>query len=235
MVRYLNRSRSFTALLRPVVPAVLAAAMVWASPASAMESQADFIFEMLGPVTCAVPPAEFDLAEYRQLVANSPDLLLTTGAMEGEISSRLAGGTGYGDDGRGSYMVGMQGILLDQSDEVTVLCVILAHIGEKSPGPVSGAVFGEDDIDKSKDGDFLGVFKLVRGGEGDESRTYATGTVTGGVLKLDEIDSDVVAGTLVLEGSYSPVGTKDVHPLSVTVDIPHAENMLEPVWTLKRK
>ncbi|WP_222565730.1 hypothetical protein [Novilysobacter antarcticus] len=217
-----------------LVPAVLAAILA-AAPAAAMESQADFMFEMLGPTTCAFPPAEFDLDQYRQLVADNPDLPLTRGTMQGGISSGIAGGTGYGDDGRGSYMVGMQGILLDQSEEVTVLCVILAHIGAKEPGPVSGAIFGEEHIDASQSGDFLGVFKLVRAGEGDQSDTYATGTVSGGSLTLDELESDVVAGSLLLEGSYTPVGTKGVMPLSVNVAIPRAENVLEPVWTLERK
>ncbi|QOW19871.1 hypothetical protein INQ41_02025 [Lysobacter ciconiae] len=221
--------------LRVLMPAVLAATLAVAAPAAAMESQADFMFEMLGAMTCEPPPREFDLAEYRQMVSDNPELPLTRGTMEGGMSSSLAGGTAYGDDGRGSYMVGMQGILLDHSDDVTALCVILAHIGQKAAGPASGAIFGEENIEASSDGDFLGVFKLVTTDERDHSRTYATGTVSGGSLTLDELERDVVAGSLVLEGSYTPVGTKSVMPLSVSVAIPRAENVLEPVWTLERK
>lgn len=235
MSKQVEKSWWFRGAWRPVMGMLLASTLAWATPVPAMESQADFVFGMLGQTVCEFPPPEFDLAAYRQAITDHPDVPLTRGTISGKLSGALVGASGYGDDGRGSYMVGVQGILLDHSEDITVLCVVLAHIGKKSAGAVSAAVVGEPDIDGAKDGDFLGVFKLVRAADDGSSQTYAAGTVTGGTLKLDQVDSDNVSGTLALEGHFTPVGTIDSHPLSIAVDIPMAENMLEPVWTLQRK
>lgn len=218
-------------------PRAAAVAMVGAfaclsATALAVERQADFVFDALGPAACEMPPPSFDTSQFREYAENTPDAPIARGELSGGMTASLAGGGLYGADAAGGFVIGVQGMLFDGDPDLTMLCMVLIRLGESEE--TAGAVVGENGIDVAADGSFLGVFKLVRRDAQGAPETFAIGTVESGSASFGMFDGILVEGAVTVEGSYTPVDAGDPQPISVSITIPRAENVLRPALRLSR-
>ena len=199
------------------------------TPTPAIEPQADFVFDALGPAACEMPPAGFDIAQFKALAEGSPEAPIARGEIGGALTTGFAGGGLYGADGEGGFVVGVQGMLLDDSPEPTMLCMVLVRLGDSEA--TAGPVVGESGLDAAADGAFLGVFKLVqRDGDGMPG-TVATGTVETGDAAF-QLEGDLLSGAISIAGSQ--VNADGPQPFSARIEFPRAENVLRPALRLNR-
>jgi len=203
-----------------------------ATPALAVEAQAEFVFDALGPAACEVPPPTFDLSRFRTFADNTPDAPIARGELQGGLDARFAGGGLYGADEGGGFVVGVQGMLFDEGPDLTMLCLVLVRLGETDR--TAGPIVGEDGLEGAAVGSFLGVFKLVRRNAEGVAVTFATGAVTSGTASFGLFDGILVDGSITIEGSYAPAGEATARPLSASIRIPRAENVLRPALRLNR-
>lgn len=203
-----------------------------ATSAAAVEPQADFVFDALGPASCEMPPPSFDMAQFRGYAKNTPDAPIARGELSGGMTTSFAGGGLYGADDAGGFVVGAQGMLFDDAPELTMLCMVLVRLGES--GETAGAIVGENGIDAAADGFFLGVFKLVRRNTEGAPETFATGAVESGTASFGMFDGILVEGAITVEGSYTLTDSEEARPLTARITIPRAENVLRPALRLSR-
>ena len=204
----------------------------FATSAMAVERQADFVFDALGPVACEVPPAGFDISQFRAYAQNTPDAPLVRGEIGGALATSFAGGGLYGADEAGGFVVGVQGMLFDDAPELTMMCMVLVRLGESEE--TTGPIVGENGLDAAADGSFLGVFKLVRRNADGIPATVATGTVESGTARFGMFDGILVDGSIVVEGSYTLENAPRPLPFSASIAIPRAENVIRPALRLSR-
>ena len=203
-----------------------------ASPVSAVEPQAAYVFDALGPIACEMPPAGFDIAQFRTFAENTPDAPIARGEIAGELSTPFAGGGLYGADDAGGLVVGVQGMLFDDQPELTMLCMVLVRLGDADG--TEGPIVGESGMDAASDGAFLGVFKLVRQGPDGMPATYASGTVETGTARFDMVEGMLVDGSIAVEGSYTLAGDGQARPMTASIEVPRAENVIRPALRLSR-
>ena len=203
-----------------------------ATSAAAVEPQADFVFDALGPASCEMPPPSFDIAQFRGYAENRPDAPIARGELSGGMATSFAGGGLYGADDAGGFVVGVQGMLFDDAPELTMLCMVLVRLGES--GETAGAIVGENGIDAAADGSFLGVFKLVRRNAEGAPETFATGAVESGTASFGMFDGILVEGAITAEGSYTLADSEEARPLTARITIPRAENVLRPALRMTR-
>lgn len=203
-----------------------------AGRAAAIEPQSDFVFEALGPMACEMPPAGFDISQFRTFAENTPDAPITRGQIAGGLATSFAGGGFYGADDQSGFVVGVQGMLFDDAPELTMLCLVLVRLGNTEA--TAGPIVGEDGLDSASDGSFFGVFKLVQRNADGVAATTASGSVETGTARFEIRDGILVNGTIALEGSLMPAGDGPSRPFSATIDIPRAENVIRPVLRLNR-
>tara|TARA_R110002020_G_scaffold375654_1_gene586867 strand:+ start:2695 stop:3369 length:675 start_codon:yes stop_codon:yes gene_type:complete len=213
----------------------LAAAILFgltASQAVAAEPQADFVFDALGPAACEMPPAGFEISQFRTYAENTPDAPIARGEIGGPLATTFAGGGLYGTGDQGGFVVGVQGMLFDDDPELTIMCLVLVRLGDADG--TAGPVVGEDGLDTAPDGAFLGVLKLVRRDSNGLPVTFASGSVQSGQADFETVDGLLVNGSVTLEGTYTPAAGGPAKPFSATIDIPRAENVLRPALRLNR-
>lgn len=203
-----------------------------ATSAVAVEPQADFVVEALGPASCEMPPPSFDIAQFRGYAENTPDAPIARGALSGGMTTSFAGGGLYGTDDSGGYVVGVQGMLFDDAPKLTMLCIVLVRLGESDE--TAGPIVGESGIDAAADGSFLGVFKLVRRNAEGAPETFATGAVENGTARFGMLDGILVEGAITVDGSYILADSEEARPLTARITIPRAENVLRPALRLSR-
>lgn len=203
-----------------------------ATPVLAVEAQAEYVFDALGPVACEIPPPSFDVSQFRTYADNNPDAPIARGELRGTMNMSFAGGGLYGADDEGGFVVGVQGMLFDDSPELTMLCVVLVRLGES--GETAGTVVGEKGLDAASDGSFFGVYKLVRRNAGGVPETFATGAVDSGTASFGMFDGVLVDGSITIEGSYTLAGGDNAQPFFASVRIPRAENVIRPALRLTR-
>jgi hypothetical protein len=199
---------------------------------AAIASQADFVFDALGPAACEVPPPSFDIAQFRAFADGNPDAPIARGEIGGTMETAFAGGGLYGADEAGGFVVGVQGMLLDDAADLTMLCLVLTRLGDSDEK--AGAIVGEAGMGAAVDGSFLGVFKLVRRDADGRAATYASGTVERGEASFGMFDGILVEGKITIDGAYTLVGSEEARPLTARITIPRAENVLSPALILSR-
>lgn len=214
------------------VAALLGSLAGAAAPALAVEAQADFVFDALGPVACEMPPLGFDVSQFRTFAENTPDAPIARGELQGGINTSFAGGGLYGADGEGGFVVGVQGMLFDDGPDLTMLCMVLVRLGQSDD--TAGSVVGEDGLDAAPDGSFFGVYKLERRNADGAPETFATGAVESGTASFGMFDGVLVEGSITIEGSYTLAGGDTAQPLSANIQIPRAENVIRPALRLTR-
>jgi hypothetical protein len=200
--------------------------------AAAVEPQADFVFGALGPAACEMPPPSFDLSQFRGYAENTPDAPLARGQLSGGLTASLAGGGLYGADEAGGFVVGVQGMLFDDAPDLTMLCMVLIRLGESDE--TAGAIVGEAGLDAAPDGSFLGVFKLVRRGADGAPDTYADGRIDAGWAQFTIAGDLLVDGSVSLRGVATPRDGTAASPLTFSIHVPVAENVLRPALRLTR-
>lgn len=200
--------------------------------AAAVEPQADFVFDALGPAACEMPPPSFEVSQFRAYTENTPDAPIATGELSGGMTASFAGGGLYGADDGGGFVVGVQGMLFDDAPDLTMLCLVLVRLGEIDE--TAGAIVGENGIDAAADGSFLGVFKLVRRNAEGAPETFATGAVESGTASFGMFDGILVEGAITVEGSYTLTDSEEARPLTARITIPRAESVLRPALRLSR-
>lgn len=203
-----------------------------AGPARSVEPHADFVFDALGPAACEMPPPSFDISQFRAYADNTPDAPVARGELSGGLTTSFAGGGLYGADEQGGFVIGVQGMLFDDAPELTMLCMVLVRLGDSDGN--AGPVVGEAGMDSAGDGSFLGVFKLVQRDAQGAPETFATGTVDTGNASFGMFDGILVEGAISIEGSYTLASGSEARPLSATITIPRAENVLRPALRLSR-
>ncbi len=199
------------------------------APVLAIEPQADFVFDALGPAACEMPPPGFDIARFKALAEGSPDAPIARGEIGGALATGFAGGGLYGADEAGGFVVGVQGMLLDDAPEPTMLCLVLVRLGDGDG--TAGPVVGENGLDAAADGAFFGVFKLVQRDADGAPGTVATGIVETGEAAFRR-DGDLLSGAISIQGSQATAG--DVQRFSARIEFPRAENVLRPALRLNR-
>ena len=216
--------------------ALLAGATVpAAATATTVAGQAAFVFDRLGPIACELPPTGFDLSGFRRMVKGDPDAPLARGQIGGALEAEFAGGGLYGADPGGGYVVSIQGMLLDDGPQLTMLCLVLVRLGPSGgPGPAAGPIVGEDGLDAAADGAFLGVFKLVRRDAAGRPETFAEGRVTGGRAAFERVEGDIIAGSVSVEGEMASAGTPAARPFTARIQVPRAERVIRPALRLQR-
>ncbi|MEO3388949.1 hypothetical protein [Mesorhizobium sp. CAU 1741] len=198
----------------------------------AVEPQADFVFDALGPVACEIPPAGFDISQFRAYAENKADAHLVRGEIGGTLATSFAGGGLYGADDAGGFVVAVQGMLFDDAPELTMLCMVLVRVGESDD--TAGPIVGEVGLDAAADGSFLGVFKLVRRNADGVPATVATGSVESGTASFVMFGGILVDGSIAVEGSYTPQDAAEPLPFSASIAVPRAENVIRPALRLSR-
>lgn len=203
-----------------------------ATSALALEPQAPVVFDTLGPAACEMPPPHFDVSAFKTYAETTPDAPIARGKLGGSLTDAFAGGGLYGADEAGGFVVGVQGMLLGDDPALTVLCLVLVRLGEADA--FAGAIVGEDRLDGAADGAFLGVFKLVRRNADGMPETLATGSVEGGAASFGMVDGILVDGTVTIEGTITLAADGEVRPITASIAIPRAENVLRPALRLTR-
>ncbi len=203
-----------------------------ATTAAAVEPQAAFVFDALGPAACEMQPPSFDISQFRAYADSTPDAPIARGELSGGLTGSFAGGGLYGADEQGGFVIGVQGMLFDDAPQLNMLCMVLVRLGESDSN--AGPVVGETGIDSAADGSFLGVFKLVRRDAQGAPETFANGTVDTGNASFGMFDGILVEGAISIEGSYTLAGDSETRPFNATIAIPRAKNVLRPALRLSR-
>jgi len=201
----------------------------------ALDAQNDFVFDVLGSIVCELPPPSFDISQFRAYATNTPEAPLARGEIVGAFDAAFAGGALYGTDKGGGYVVGVQGMLLDGDPELRMLCLVFVRLGAfDAQAEITAAIIGEDGLDAASDGDFLGVFKIVRRNAEGESETVGAGRVQSGTARIQSIEGGSIAGTISMEGTHTTIGGGQEVPFSATVAFPAAQNVIRPALRLNR-
>jgi hypothetical protein len=203
-----------------------------APPGLASEPQAGFVFDTLGPAACEMPPASFDLSQFRAYAEATPDAPIARGEIAGSPAIPFAGGGLYGADDGGGFVVGVQGMLFDDGPQLTMLCLVLVRLGDSDE--TAGTVVGEDGLDAAPDGSFLGVFKLVRRSADGASTTHADGRIERGSAQFTIAGGLLIDGSVSIEGVATPLDGTPASALTFSIQVPVAENVLRPALRLTR-
>ncbi|WP_439603876.1 hypothetical protein [Shinella sp.] len=208
------------------------AALGCAVQVTASQSQGDLVFDMLGSAACELPPPGFDARRLVRIAAEDPDAAIAQGRIEGALSSSFVGGGAYGNDDAGGFVLSVQGATIDPGGDAPMLCLALVRLGTSTA--LSGTIVGEDRIASAPDGAFLGMFRLIWIDADGKPAIVATGRVDHGRLRLVKDDAGLVSGTVTMAGSFLMPGDDEHLPLTASITVPNAENVIRPALRLRR-
>lgn len=206
-------------------------ALAGCAQAEVKPSIAEFVFEQLGPQSCALMPADMDGPRLRAITAENPDAPVARGTVSGEIDGEFFGGGVYGADAESGLITGIQGaIVAAPDDEIIYLCLLTVSLGD-SPASGDGAVIvHEAEMDAASQGSFVAPYQIWDRDEAGAPQRLAIGTATGGSAQFAVNGVGQLSGTVTVR---LPGLTED-GAIEATLTLPAAENIISPIPRLTR-
>ena len=207
-------------------------ALAGCAEAESEPSIAGFVFDQLGAQSCELMPLEMDGPRLRAITAENPDAPVAQGTLTGGLEGAFFGGGVYGADAEGSLIVGVQGAMVSAADDsVQHLCLLAVSLGPVSPDGADAAIVPEADMDTAAEGSFIAPYQIWKRDEAGAPRRLAIGTASTGTARFALNAAGQLSGTLEVELSQDGA---EALPLTATLTLPLAENIISPVPRLKK-
>lgn len=190
-------------LARRAAKSSLLLAVAWLSPAMAEavddRPPPDMLLEMVDPSLCMVPPAEMADDEIIAMMGSAdPEMAPSVSGTLNHVSEWQAVGHGHFNTGANGLVASLELVLRDDADRLRFLCMALVrHIDtHMTQGEASLIGPGADTVE----GETFMVVALVGERVDGEFEPLGELLTESGVLSLERLDEETLAGSLALSG-----------------------------------